>query len=540
MAARKLYSIENAEHPSFANTFVYDYGDDIVHIETDEMVMNLNKWRNQKLSETPSKHNQRFGDYLSDVVKGSFRPQKFADAVEEGDHLLAGHEDLINRLEESIESVVASSNGKLKRPTIAQIAKLMDNYDSPATRRVLSSRTKNNVSSDEIQPSSSMENKMFKEFDRVVEKSSGMKDKSLTELDFGINKNTIRPDLDPSLSVREPHLKSRDEKNKRLTASDFGITADMVPPSILSKSDRNRCKESSERSEKTKDRLSASDFGITADMRPPSLSDLTPRKNRKTNMDCGTVVKSRIKSDPLVDFGKELNIDENEKLSEDPAPVMNDITSKELMKFDYLNLSKELTPADFGIDENTINPMELVKNKKVDMSPSLSFTPVKLPEKENVIPNIHHTRQDLDFLTPVKATRVFSEDFINTPDKNDQNGSFNLRNITIDDETGNPMEEAQLTIKFKGFSSPFEIMEKDHGLKKVTEEEFLTVPSYRRFGLDVTKTNQALFSLYKNSSGSKTHMFKLDELTLVESKAMPTLQMLGRISRQTDGCFHLI
>jgi hypothetical protein len=329
-----------------------------------------------------------------------------------------------------------------------------------------------------------------------------------------------------------------------------------------------RCKESSERNEKTKDRLSASDFGITADMRPPSLSDLTPRKNKKTNMDCGTVVKSRIKSDPLVDFGKELNIDENEKLSEDPGPVMNDITSKELMKFDYLNLSKELTPADFGIDENTINPMELVKNKKVDMTPSLSFTPVKLPEKENVIPNIHHTRQDLDFLTPVKATRVFSEDFINTPDKNDPNGSFNLRNITIgdlgflipviylflDDETGNPLEEAQLTIKFKGFSSPFEIMEKDHGylncflnvthlfyrLKKVTEEEFLTVPSYRRFGLDVTRTNQALFSLYKNSSGSKTQMFKLDELTLVESKAMPTLQMLGRISQQTDGCFHLI
>lgn len=43
-------------------------------------------------------------------------------------------------------------------------------YDSPATRRVLSSRTKNNVSSEEIQPSSSMENKMLKEFDRVVEK----------------------------------------------------------------------------------------------------------------------------------------------------------------------------------------------------------------------------------------------------------------------------------------------------------------------------------------------------------------------------------
>lgn len=77
-------------------------------------------------------------------------------------------------------------------------------------------------------------------------------------------------------------------------------------------------------------------------------------------------------------------------------------------------------------------------------------------------------------------------------------------------------------------------------LKKVAEEEFLTVPSYRRFGLDVAKTNQALFSLYKNSGGSKTHMFKLDELTLVESKAMPTLEMLGRISQQTDGCFHLI
>ena len=43
-------------------------------------------------------------------------------------------------------------------------------YDSPATRRVLSSRTKKSVSSEEIQPSSSMENKMLKEFDRVVEK----------------------------------------------------------------------------------------------------------------------------------------------------------------------------------------------------------------------------------------------------------------------------------------------------------------------------------------------------------------------------------
>ena len=66
-----------------------------------------------------------------------------------------------------------------------------------------------------------------------------MKDKSLTELDFGINENTIRPDLDPSSSMRETHLKSRDEKNKRLTASDFGITADMVPPSIPSKLNRN-------------------------------------------------------------------------------------------------------------------------------------------------------------------------------------------------------------------------------------------------------------------------------------------------------------
>ena len=129
MARRKLYPIENAEHPSFEYSFVYDYGDDIVHIETDEMVKNLNNWRNQKLSETPSKHDQRFGDYLSDVVKGNFRPQKFPDAVEEGDHLLAGHEDLINRLEESIETVVASSDGKLKRPTIAQIAKEMDSIN---------------------------------------------------------------------------------------------------------------------------------------------------------------------------------------------------------------------------------------------------------------------------------------------------------------------------------------------------------------------------------------------------------------------------
>ena len=47
---------------------------------------------------------------------------------------------------------------------------LLLDYDSPATRRVLSSRTKNSVSSEEIQPSSSMENKMLKEFDRVVEK----------------------------------------------------------------------------------------------------------------------------------------------------------------------------------------------------------------------------------------------------------------------------------------------------------------------------------------------------------------------------------
>jgi len=534
MASRKLNSIENAEHPSFAYSFVYDYGDDIAHIETNEMVRNLNKWRNQKLSETPSKHDQKFGDYLSDVVKGNFRPQKYADAVEEGDHLLAGHEDLINRLEESIETVVASSNGKLKRPTITQIAKKMDDYDSPATKRVLSSRTKNNVSSDEIHPSSSIATKILREFDSV--KSNGVKDKSLTELDFGINQNTIRPNLGPSSSVRETHLKSRDEKNKRLTASDFGITADMVPPSIPSKLNRNS-KESAERDEKTKDRLSESDFGITADMRPPSLDDLAPRKNVSGNMNCGTVVKSRIKSDPLADFGKELNIDDNKKASEVPKPVTNEITSKEFLKFDYLNLSKELTPADFGIDENTINPMELLKKKNLDMTPSLSFTPVKLNEKENVIPNIHHTRQDLDFLTPVKTTRVFSEDFISkTPD---QNGSFELPNITIDDETGNPLEEAQLTIKVQGFSSPFEIMQREHGLKKVTEEEFLKIPSYRRFGLDVEKTNQALYSFYKTSSGSKTHMFKLDDLTLVESKAQPALQTLGRISRPTDGCFHL-
>ncbi len=126
MASRKLNSIENEEHPGFSSSFVYDYGDDIAHIETNEMVRNLNNWRNQKLSETPSKHDQRFGDYLSDVVKGSFRLQKFADAIDEGDHLLAGHEDLMNRLEESMETVLASSNGKLKRPTITQIAKKMD------------------------------------------------------------------------------------------------------------------------------------------------------------------------------------------------------------------------------------------------------------------------------------------------------------------------------------------------------------------------------------------------------------------------------
>lgn len=456
-------------------------------------------------------------------MKGSFRLQKFADAIDEGDHLLAGHEDLMNRLEESMETVLASSNGKLKRPTITQIAKKMDDYDSPANRRLLS-KTKNNISSEEIQPTSSMANKM--------------KNKSLTELDFGINQNTIRPDLDPSSSVLETHLKSRDEKNKRLTASDFGITANMVPPSIHSKLNRNSTK-SAERDKKTKDRLSESDFGITADMRPPSLSDLTPRKNKPANMVCETVVKSRKESDPLVDFGKELNIDDSEKASKVPTPVMNDITSKELLKFDYLNLSKELTPADFGIDENTINPMELLKNKKVDMTPSLSFTPVKVTEKENVIPNIHHLREDIDFLTPVKATKVFSEDFIsNTPDKNE---SFDLRNITIDDETGNPLEKPELTLNFlKGFSSPFEIMQREHGLKKVTEEEFLNVPSYRRFGLDVAKTNQALFSLYKNSGGSKTHIFKLDDLSLVESKAQPALQMLGRISRSSDGCFHLI
>ena len=68
----------------------------------------------------------KFAEYLRDVVKGSYRPQKFGEAVEEGARLLAGHDDLLNRLEETMDSVIAASDGKLKRPTIAQIAKKLD------------------------------------------------------------------------------------------------------------------------------------------------------------------------------------------------------------------------------------------------------------------------------------------------------------------------------------------------------------------------------------------------------------------------------
>lgn len=175
--------------------------------------------------------------------------------------------------------------------------------------------------------------------------------------------------------------------------------------------------------------MDESDFGITADMKPPSLADMTP-KGRKTylpNLDGGTVVKSRAKNDPLVDFGKTL--DKYEKITQAPVPVINKNPSNEAVN--YLDSSRELTAADFGIDENTINPMDFIQKKieKVDIAPSLSFTPVKVLEKENVIPKSHHTRQDLHFLTPVKTMRVFSEDFIrNTPNKND---SLNLRDITI-------------------------------------------------------------------------------------------------------------
>ena len=63
---------------------------------------------------------------MGDVVEGRYRHQKFGETVEEGDRLLAGHDDLLSRLEETMESVIAASDGKLKRPTIAQIAKKMD------------------------------------------------------------------------------------------------------------------------------------------------------------------------------------------------------------------------------------------------------------------------------------------------------------------------------------------------------------------------------------------------------------------------------
>ena len=54
MASRKLRSIVNPEHPSFSESFVYDYGDNVVHIESDEMVRNLSEWRRQKMKTTPT------------------------------------------------------------------------------------------------------------------------------------------------------------------------------------------------------------------------------------------------------------------------------------------------------------------------------------------------------------------------------------------------------------------------------------------------------------------------------------------------------
>ena len=171
---------------------------------------------------------------------------------------------------------------------------------------------------------------------------------------------------------------------------------------------------------KEKDRLSESDFGITADMRPPSWN-LTPLKSQshEPNINCGTVVKSRAQEDPLIDFGKSLAKTER---SEIPTPGLRRNPA-----------AVELTPADFGIDENTFNPMDLINKKidKIDITPSLSFTPIKVHGKENIIPHANQTRTDLDFLTPVKTTRVFSDEFLgsNSPDKN--TCTFNLRNITI-------------------------------------------------------------------------------------------------------------
>ena len=66
-----------------------------------------------------------------------------------------------------------------------------------------------------------------------------MRDKLLTEADFGITENTIRPDLDKRSIPSHPQLSKGDERNRRLTASDFGITADMKPPSMRSKHDHN-------------------------------------------------------------------------------------------------------------------------------------------------------------------------------------------------------------------------------------------------------------------------------------------------------------
>ena len=82
-------------------------------------------------------------------------------------------------------------------------------------------------------------------------------------------------------------------------------------------------------------------------------------------------------------------------------------------------------------------------------------------------------------------------------------------------------------------------MQTEYGIRPVTEDEFMALPSYLRMQLAVRDVNEALLNFGKMSKGDRTFVFTPNKVNAKDLRVRPLLRRLERIIINLDGDFTL-
>merc|ERR1712130_80579 len=487
--------------PEYTGAFVIDYGNGSQIFETKGMRENLEKWRWAKADHEDAS----FQRYLTELQMGIYSnaPSPTSNSIhEQVKELTQECAKFLAHSDDVLRKIIKDSNGALTMPDIDYV--LQNVLDE---------------SNEEID-----ENTPLPDFMKELQAPglSGLDINPPSPSDVGLSHSQIEA------MSRVSHVTVCSSTiGPAPQLADFGIAKDNFD---YAPAEGDIIRQGPPRPEDfgiTSDELKLTDFcQLTLGSRPPEVSHQNDTEKAVPKSESPTARRPR-----MSDFG----IDEStmpvpRKMTTSPKIKLSDLPHRpkaESTIFSPISSLRPPKPQDFGIDENAIGKNCIIPIPPFSNSP-LSKCPQVSPLSKYPSDGLLETPKNAFLnLSRVKSTPMTPL----TP---------TLRLNAVKDIESSPFDSPEQTLNLKrpaSYKSPIQVMQTEYGIRPVTEDEFLALPSYLRMQLAVRDVNEALLNFGKMSKGDRAFVFSPDKVNAKDLRVRPLLRRLERILIGVDGEF---